>query len=344
LVFRFYKGLFRFRKGRLVMRTTKRHGFTLVELLVVIAIIGILVALLLPAIQAARESARRAQCSNNLKNIGLAIQNFHGTYNRLPNSRRKCDYITWAADIWPFIEAENLLQQWDTSETYYGQSEDARTVQLSLYLCPSRRSPPQVSVEGDSDGGVLEHHPGALGDYACNVGDSQFLNDHPMTARKPRDEVNGPFVHGDFNRLASGEGTSGCKSVAPGEQQVTTFLTFSKLEDGLTNTIFIGEKHVPEGFLGTKESYDNSIYNPDFLPSHGRWGGPGGLGLSTSKDGNTPAMVKNFRYSFGSWHPGVCQFVFGDGRVQALRVDIDTLVLGYLCNRRDGNLIDQSAL
>ena len=124
------------------MSSRSHRGFTLVELLVVIAIIGVLVALLLPAVQAAREAARRTQCVNNLKQIGLAIQTHHDTYKRIPNSRRKYDYITWAAEIWPFLEAGNIATAWDRTQTYYGQTEEARTAQVPIYFCPSRRSPP----------------------------------------------------------------------------------------------------------------------------------------------------------------------------------------------------------
>src|SRR5262245_49892018 len=106
---------------RRLARWKRRHGFTLVELLVVIAIIGVLVALLLPAVQSARESARRSQCSNHLKQLGLGAQNFHDVRNFLPPNRISqpppaiadgVDYLTWAVVIMPFIEQQNFYQMW----------------------------------------------------------------------------------------------------------------------------------------------------------------------------------------------------------------------------------------
>jgi prepilin-type N-terminal cleavage/methylation domain-containing protein len=98
------------------MVTRRRLGFTLVELLVVIAIIGILVALLLPAIQAAREAARRSQCGNNLKQIGIALQNYHDTYKRFPIGARNGIGNNWGASFYvgllPFMEQQSLFERW----------------------------------------------------------------------------------------------------------------------------------------------------------------------------------------------------------------------------------------
>src|SRR5688500_6827350 len=91
----------------------RRMGFTLVELLVVIAIIGILIALLLPAVQSARESARRTQCMNNLKQMALAVQNFNDIRKFMPPSRLENDYVTWAVIILPFMEQDGFYEQWD---------------------------------------------------------------------------------------------------------------------------------------------------------------------------------------------------------------------------------------
>ena len=121
-------------KGRAI-----RRAFTLVELLVVIAIIGVLVALLLPAVQAAREAARRSQCQNHLKQIGLAVHNFEDIYKTLPHSRYD-DRYTWAVEILPFVEQKSLYDQWDLTKNYYKQNAVARMTTVPVYFCPSRRS------------------------------------------------------------------------------------------------------------------------------------------------------------------------------------------------------------
>src|ERR1700754_2125242 len=90
----------------------RQNGFTLVELLVVIAIIGVLVALLLPAIQAAREAARRSQCVNNLKQLGIAMQNYHDTNGELPKGTVSCCWGTWQMSILPFIEQAQLADRY----------------------------------------------------------------------------------------------------------------------------------------------------------------------------------------------------------------------------------------
>ena len=89
------------------------RAFTLVELLVVITIIGILIALLLPAVQAAREAARQAQCQNNLHQIGIAVHGFHDANGAFPPGAIAEHHVTWLVLIWPFLEQEQLLAQWD---------------------------------------------------------------------------------------------------------------------------------------------------------------------------------------------------------------------------------------
>ncbi len=113
-----------------------RKGFTLIELLVVIAIIGILMALLLPALSMVREAANRTQCQSNLKQIGVAINSFHQTHDRFPHSRRACDYITWCAELWPYLEQSGMKEQWDVSKGYYGQTQEVRSFQVGSTFAP----------------------------------------------------------------------------------------------------------------------------------------------------------------------------------------------------------------
>jgi prepilin-type N-terminal cleavage/methylation domain-containing protein len=327
------------------MRLRVRGGFTLVELLVVIAIIGILVALLLPAIQAAREAARRAQCMNNLKQIGVAIHNFHDTNKRLPNSRRKCDWITWAAELWPFLEESGARDLWDNTVDYYGQKDQIRAYQVTTYLCPSRRAPPQISIDGDTNSGSTQFFAGACGDYACNVGTGSPASDTPVELdpangiKSKAQLANGAFIFGTFSGIGQDEGLTGCGNISPGKMRPSSYTTFTRIEDGLSHTLFVGEKHVPDGYFGRGDAGDNSIYNPDYLKSHGRFGGVVFGGLAKASDGTAPNTVTDYNKQFGSWHPGICQFVWGDGAVSGIRNDVDEVVLFHLCHRFDGAIV-----
>ena len=158
----------------------RRVGFTLVEMLVVIAIIALLVGLLMPAVQRAREAANRSSCANNLHQIVLALHLYHFQFEQLPPSRINDQHATWAVLILPYLEQDALFNQWKVERPYYEQTETARRTSVKNYFCPTRRlasSDPLASISGDvpSNGDPnAPHVPGALADYACCVGTTGF--------------------------------------------------------------------------------------------------------------------------------------------------------------------------
>ena len=155
----------------------RRHrGFTLVEMLVVLAVIAVLIGLLLPAIQKAREAANRISCANNLHQIGIAQHHYYLANGTLPPSRIGDKKATWMVLLLPYLEQQNQYAAWDMAATYYDQPETIRLAVLKTYLCPTRRdlrTEPTASISGDvpSDGVPTPYHvPGGLGDYAANIG------------------------------------------------------------------------------------------------------------------------------------------------------------------------------
>jgi prepilin-type N-terminal cleavage/methylation domain-containing protein/prepilin-type processing-associated H-X9-DG protein len=317
-----------------------RRGFTLIELLVVIAIIAILIGLLLPAVQKIREAAARISCANNLKQLGLAIHTYHDANNFFPPSRLNKDgCAAWTVLILPYIEQDNLQRQWTSlNDAYYLQSAAVRQAQVKLFYCPSRRAPGQLSVNDNNRGDVPETvgkavggniaFPGALGDYACSFGDNPTNNIEPSD-----DTTNGTGAMVRANYVQTSD-----------KLHVTSWSALTKISsisDGLSNTLLIGEKHVPINHLGQgliistgKYIGDASIWNADALENVGRSAGqynPLALGPHDN-DSDTGPNIENF----GSWHSGVCQFVFCDGSVHALAVSLDSRILGLLANRADG--------
>lgn len=311
-------------------RRALRPGFTLVELLVVIAIIGVLVALLLPAIQAARESARRARCSNNLRQLALGCHNHEQVLNTLPrggtdpglpvpagaNDESCCGdngaYWTWIARILPFVEQDALYKAANIPKNTIGQSKAQVAVPLQVVFCPSSNMLAQKTMSNPADfpSGTMQL---AVTCYKGNQGSNwdvgQWINlRYSDVVREGMRKGDGVLFRNDARGLPS--------------------LRLNQISDGTSNTIMIGEV-IPEVETRNTWAYANGAYATCAIPIN-------------QKDANRqwfpPGQWQN-NYSFRSRHPGGAQFAFADGSVHFLSDNIPLGTYRALATRDVGEVV-----
>ncbi len=334
----------------------RQHGFTLVELLVVIAIIGVLVALLLPAVQAARESARRMQCVNNLKQLGLASLNFESTYKYMPSSgwgwrwqpEPDLGYGVdqpggWAYNLLSFMELQNLRDLGKGLDLQSLGADDPRMIligtSIPAFNCPSRRQPIAYPLTRN---GRLAHNLRACqericdvarSDYQINSGNSVPVNDDGF----PIGETAGPgsfaavetFSWGHLNDPDQMSGISSARSK----------FRLAMITDGTSNTMLIGEKYLnPDQYeTGGDPADDQNIFvgmDRDVNGYTGR-GTDNGDNFVLRPVQDTPGFQIT-GYEFGSSHPGVFNAVNCDGSVSTISFDVDDLAYYHLGGRNDG--------
>ena len=296
-----------------------RTAFTLVELLVVIAIIGILVALLLPAVQSAREAARRMQCSNNLKQISLAVLNYESSFKSLPpggvTEGRCCQTksgITWTISILPYLEQQALFDQYDSEAA----NEDAvnapvREARVATYLCPSDQETEQVEVPAvlDPTGGQeIKYHRGSY--RACagrNNGQGSWWDV-------------GLSASGSFDLPAD---TRGAMYIIGGHDHGT--VAMRDIRDGTTNTLLVGE-HATKSPVGRRTFWARSFaaFNKSSVKADSRTL----VGdFQTCIDLGGGQACKR---GWGSFHPGGLHFAIADGSVRFIGDTVDMNLLADL--------------
>jgi prepilin-type N-terminal cleavage/methylation domain-containing protein/prepilin-type processing-associated H-X9-DG protein len=278
-------------------RPNGRRGFTLVELLVVIAIIGVLVALILPAIQAAREAARRTQCKNNLRQLGVAVQTHHDSRGAFPMGRDGTNKlaVSWAFQLLPYLEQNAIYTSFRKGvEVDHDDNARAMRTPVATFFCPSRRAPAADRDFDNDDAATLKPGVAAGGDYAANVGDD--MDNDGADVFEP-DEAGPIYTRSKISA-----------------RQVT---------DGLSNTFAIGEKYItelieegeeaPEPGTEHAERGDSAIFAGDSLQTI----------LRTADEGFPGPPDDDDNERFGSEHSQLSNFAFLDGSVHTISHDMD---------------------
>jgi len=315
------------------LKEGRRRGFTLIELLVVIAIIAVLISLLLPAVQSAREAARRAQCLNNFKQIGLALHTYHEIHGVFPpgyvsNYRRDSgdegtaeDDIGpgwgWASQILPQLEQSTLYNTINFSLTMtYAANQSAQLTRINTFLCPSDFTPNKVPVRDQTNSQTI-----------YTVGTSNYV---------------GVYGTGEIGE-------------APGRGNGTFFrnsrIAVGQMTDGSSNTVVVGERscnlsyatwtgRAVGGWLFTTASFEGGTnkFNPDPEESFCMILGPIEF---EDEDGlpRTPNFPSAHVEDYYSRHPGGVNFLFGDGSVRFVKNSINPQIYASLATRNGGEVI-----
>lgn len=321
----------------------RKHGFTLVELLVVIAIIGVLIALLLPAVQAAREAARRTQCANNHKQAGLACINYADAKRKFPPATgylvdsapqlpQQVDRWGYIAYLLPYIERTALYESFD--KRYPWQHSNNRiptTTPLPEFKCPSYDAVQRVVVNAGEPGFFGESNESPLAAHIRGVmgASTQF---GPPGLPFFCDTLTGPYrMKTKSNGTCVGShsgGSDGGHVAINGIIVHGPLVRFKSITDGTSKTLVVGEAAFGDHIENSNRSWIAGLI--------------GDLFYYTSKNvtypinsGARPGPQRN-NMGFGSQHPGGCHFALADGSVHFMNENVEFRVLANLACREDG--------
>ncbi|MFN9718078.1 MAG: DUF1559 domain-containing protein [Planctomycetota bacterium] len=328
--------------------TRKSQGFTLIELLVVIAIIAILVALLLPAVQQAREAARRTQCKNNLKQIGLALHNYESTFGMFPPSRISIStpmvfQQSWNVMVLPFLEQAPMYNQYNFNIPWFAAANDPiTTTQLPAFVCPStpgtRTTPPQTLYDGITGASRTGTPIWGYNDYgSINAVRNAFIVASGLPSINTRDAMGG---------LGRGPGGTRMRDIT----------------DGTSNTMLIAEDagrpmQYIRNVRGLNPRVGNIAFGTPFTADGWGWAD---INNGFSVDGGNTAGVQNTTTSSGattivgncvinctndsemySFHTGGVQTVLADGSVRFISENISGATLVGLITLAGGEVVGE---